>query len=87
MSMVIEFLTSVLSVIALLFVLMGGWVMAQAAARRTAQQHPEAGPYQEAGSCGGGCGHCAQTCDHPPRADDAAATATGAIAPITVFHR
>ena len=39
-----------------LFALILGWVGVQALARRTAAQHPEAGPYREAGGgCGGGC--------------------------------
>lgn len=49
-----------------LLLLILGWVGVQALARRTAAQHPEAGPYREAGGgCGGGCGTPAEKEEAP----------------------
>jgi hypothetical protein len=46
---------SLLLTIAVLFALIAGWVLVQAAARRVAERRPELGPYREAGGgCGGG---------------------------------
>lgn len=52
-----KFLFPVLALLAML----GLWVAVQTLARRTAEAHPELGPYREAGGgCGGGkgCGSC-----------------------------
>lgn len=58
--------TNLLLTVALVMLLLSMWVGIQAWARRTAAQHPEAGPYREAGGgCGGGCGGCASACDSP----------------------
>ncbi|MBK1683241.1 hypothetical protein CKO18_06585 [Rhodoferax fermentans] len=60
-------LTHFLSSVAALLLLLAAWITVQAVARRFAQQHPECGPYQEAGGgCGGGCGACAQPCNNQP---------------------
>lgn len=75
------FLAKLLGAAVFVFGLMALWVTVQAAARRAAREHPEAGPYQEAGSCGGGCGHCAEACDRP-----AAGTSVHRH-PVTVHHR
>lgn len=42
----------------LVFLLFGGWILTQSAARAFAKRHPELGPFREegGGSCGGG--HC-----------------------------
>jgi hypothetical protein len=46
-----------------LLLLLAGWVAIQSAARRTAERHPECGPFREAGGgCGGGKGCCSSTC-------------------------
>ncbi len=60
-------LGKLLAVFVFLTLLMAGWVLVQAAARRVAARHPEAGPYREAGGgCGGACGSCSTRCDNTP---------------------
>jgi hypothetical protein len=65
-------MTTLLLTIAVLFALLAGWVTVQAAARRTAAAHPEAGPYREMGAehgCTHACGGCAQATQcHDPDA-------------------
>jgi hypothetical protein len=65
-------LVKLLGVVAVLLVLLSAWVLVQAAARRVAARHPEAGPYREAGGgCSGGCGGCSKACDSAGREDSA----------------
>lgn len=56
-------MTTLLLAMAVIFGLLCGWVAVQAAARRAAAAHPEAGPYREIGDdhgCTHGCGGCSQ---------------------------
>jgi len=49
----IEYLTA----IAVIFILMLGWLLVQAIARNFARRHPEYGPFREEGAgCGSSCG-------------------------------
>jgi hypothetical protein len=66
------------STMLLLLALMSGWILVQRAARRVAEQHPEAGPLRLiGGGCGGqGHGHEAES----PRADLTACADTPAMA-------
>lgn len=53
-------LTKIISTIAVILLLMLGWVLVQQMARLFARRHPEFGAYREGGSCGSGncsCGH------------------------------
>jgi hypothetical protein len=53
-------MASYLTAIALLFVLLVGWILVQQFARLFARRHPEWGPYREKVGCGGcGGGKCA----------------------------
>jgi hypothetical protein len=53
-----------------LLLLLAGWVAVQSAARRTAERHPECGPFREAGGgCGGGKGCCGAACPERPDGD------------------
>lgn len=55
---------TLISTIVVLIVLMAGWIEVQRAARRFAEQHPEAGPLRLiGGGCGGQCGGCADSCE------------------------
>jgi hypothetical protein len=49
--------TTLLTTIGLLMALMAGWIEVQRAARRAAEQHPEAGPLRLVGGGCGGHGH------------------------------
>lgn len=70
-------LTRLLLSFAVLALLLGGWVTIQAAARRIAARHPEAGPYREAGGgCGGGCGGHASCGSGDGDADNTTHTST-----------
>jgi hypothetical protein len=54
---------TVLLTVAIVFVLLAGWAVVQAAARRTAADHPEHGPYRDIGAdhgCSDGCGGCGE---------------------------
>ena len=49
--------------IAALLGMLALWLGIQAMARRTSEQHPEFGPFREAGGgCGGGKGGCGSAC-------------------------
>jgi hypothetical protein len=50
-------LTTLLPTIGVLMALMAGWIEVQRAARRAAEQHPEAGPLRLIGGGCGGHGH------------------------------
>jgi hypothetical protein len=53
--------------VAALLLMLVGWVAIQSAARRTAERHPECGPFREAGGgCGGGKGCGSTTCASRP---------------------
>jgi hypothetical protein len=55
---------TLISTIVLLMALMVGWIEVQRAARRVAEQHPEAGPLRLiGGGCGGHCGGCGESCE------------------------
>jgi hypothetical protein len=49
--------TTLLTTIGVLMALMAGWIEVQRAARRAAEQHPEAGPLRLIGGGCGGHGH------------------------------
>jgi len=50
-------MTEYLTAIAVIFMLMIGWLLVQAIARNYARHHPEFGPFREDGAgCGSRCG-------------------------------
>lgn len=60
-----DFLIKLALAASVLLLMLLGWVTVQAMARRTAQRHPECGPFREAGGgCRGGCSGKG-TCDSP----------------------
>jgi hypothetical protein len=59
-------LTKILFPILALLAMLALWLGVQALARRTAQRHPEYGPFREAGGgCGGGKGCGSASCPSP----------------------
>ena len=51
-------LTKIISAMAVILLLMLGWVLVQQMARLFARRHPEFGAYREDGSCGSGNCSC-----------------------------